>query len=135
MKGIKAGRHILISGLVLAVLLLTLSLCTITALADGQDPASGKQLVIRVVEDDEELFDLGDRAVPLAAFPGASQTSQPDGSGTRHIVLMAVMLVCVVAFAIYYGHNEKKLIRLRNQATKAEYRWMINRRQSADQSR
>ena len=135
MKRIKAGRHILISLLVLAILLMTLGLYSITALADGQGPASGKHLVIKVVEDEGELFDLQDRAVPLAAFPGTSQnSSQPDGSGARHIVLMAVMLACVVVFAIYYGHNEKKLIRLRNKATRAEYRWMLHRRQAAEQS-
>ena len=133
MKRIKAGRHILVSGLVLAILLLTLSLCTITALADKQEPTSGKHLVIRVVEEEEDtLYDLQDRAVPLAAFPGASQQEQTDDSGSRHVILMAVMLAVVVGYVFYRGRSEMKLIRLRRRAAQVEYGWMLERTSSAE---
>lgn len=134
MKRIKAGRHILVSVLVLAILLMTLSLCTITAMADKQEPTSGKHLVIKVVEEEEDatLYDLGDSEVPLAAFPGVSQQAQTDDSGSRHVVLMAVMLAVVVGYVFYRGRSEMKLIRLRRRAAQVEYGWMLERTSSAE---
>ena len=128
MGRIKAGRHIFVTGLVLAILLMTLSLCTITTLAEEQEPTSGKHLVIKIVEEEEDgLYDLKNSEVPLAAFPGVSQQEKKDDSGSRHVVLMAVMLAVVVGFVFYCGRSETKLIRLRRRAAQVEYGWMLER--------
>lgn len=125
MKRIKAGRHILISGLVIAILLMTLSICTVTAFAAEQESSSGKHLVIKVVEEEEEVLDIKDSEVPLAAFPGFSKKTQADQEGSLYIVLMAVMLVSAIGFVFYRSRGERRLSRLRQKNARARYLSMV----------
>ena len=86
--------------------------------------ASEKQLVIKVVED-EELVDIDDYDIPLSFF---SVDAQDAKAGTRHIILMSAMLACVIFYVVYQGISEKKLITLRKQAALAQQQLMRENR-------
>ena len=83
-----------------------------------------KHLVIKVIED-EELMDIEDEDIPLSFY---SEGSAQDRSGTRHLILMSLMLACVIIYVIYQTVNEKKLIELRKRAAGAQYRRMTGNR-------
>lgn len=83
-----------------------------------------KHLVIKVVED-EELMDIEDEDIPLSFY---SEGREETRSGTRHLILMSAMLVCVIIYVIYQTVNEKKLIELRKRAAGAQYRRMTGYR-------
>ena len=83
-----------------------------------------KHLVIKVIED-EDLVDIDDEDIPLSFY---SEGRAEDRSGTRHIILMSVMLACVIIYVVYQGVNEKKLIELRNRAATAQYQRMTENR-------
>lgn len=88
----------------------------------AEESSQEKHLVIKVIED-EELIDIEDYDVPLASF------TDGQNAGTRHVVLMAVMLSCMICYVLYEGRNERKLIDLRKQAAKAQRQMMmVNRR-------
>ncbi|MBR3400969.1 MAG: hypothetical protein IKG67_01885 [Parasporobacterium sp.] len=83
-----------------------------------------KHLVIKVIED-EDLVDIDDEDIPLSFY---SEGRAEERSGTRHIILMSVMLACAVIYVVYQGVNEKKLIELRKRAAAAQYQRMTENR-------
>ena len=111
----------------LAMILLAAAGSTAILRTLAQEPSrEEKHLVIKVVED-EELVEIDDFEVPLAAY---SAGSEDHSSGTRHLILMAGMLVCLILFVFYQGRNEKKLIFLRIQAAKAQRQRMTANRKT-----
>lgn len=82
----------------------------------------GKHLVISVVED-LEAIDIEDYPVPLGAFPDT-----PNSSGNRHIAMMAGLLLLVCVYAGLRIRQEKRLVMLKKEAARAEYRMMSERR-------
>ena len=83
-----------------------------------------KHLVIKVVED-EDLMDIEDEDIPLSFF---SEGREETRSGTRHLILMSLMLACVIIYVVYQVVNEKKLIELRKRAAAAQYQKMTGNR-------
>ena len=94
------------------------------AVTAEESDQSEKHLVIKIVED-EELLEIDDYDVPLAAF---SEETQDQRTGIRHIILMSAMLACVTVFVLYQSVNEKKLIALRRKAALAQHRVMTENR-------
>ena len=92
------------------------------------ETTSEKQLVITVVEDIPAM-DIEENEVPLAAFPDTA-----GRSGTRHAVLMGLVLACVLAYVIYMGRYEKKLAVLRHKAARAEYDMLKAAREEKERS-
>lgn len=85
-----------------------------------------KHLVIKVVEDEGEMIEFDDYDTPLSSFSAMPYTA--DSSGTRHLVIMSVMLACVLLYVFYQGVNEKKLNELRKQAARAQKHMMTAER-------
>ena len=110
--------------IILAVFICGVILTNASDLTSGGPSKDSKQLVIKVVED-EDLVDIDDYDVPLSSF---SLGDAQKNAGTRHIILMSAMLGCVIVYVIYQGRNEKKLISLRSQAAKAQHLMMTENR-------
>ena len=116
-------------GAIALIVALTCGMFSIIASAApaGEASQTGKNLVIKVVEDEGEMIDIDDYDVPLSAF--SAMPSAQDNSGTRHLVMMSAMLACVLLFVVYQGVHEKKLVTLRRRAARAQDHMMTAERQ------
>ena len=114
----RRNRRLHRSGGFAALLALTLLFACMVQPVMAEDDSEEKTLVITVLED-IPAEDIDDAEVPLAAFPAAEDHS------TRHIALMGLTLLAVIAYAIYFGVYDTKLMRLRQEAAAAEHRAVL----------
>ncbi|MBQ3755921.1 MAG: hypothetical protein II873_02235 [Oscillospiraceae bacterium] len=103
--------------LLLAIVLFTL-LTTPRAYADMED---GRKLVVTVVEE-IPAEEIEDDDVPLASF---TEIASDITDGTRHVLLMGLLLLLVVVYVLYFIAYEKRLNALRWQAAEAENGWHV----------
>ena len=106
--------------LLLVILSFEISKAAAPAIFAEESGQAKKHLVIKVIED-EELMDIEDEDIPLSFF---SEGREETRSGTRHLILMSLMLACVILYVVYQTVNEKKLIELRKRAAAAQYQKM-----------
>ena len=110
--------------LLLVILSFEISKAAAPAIFAEESGQAKKHLVIKVIED-EELMDIEDEDIPLSFF---SEGREETRSGTRHLILMSLMLACVILYVVYQTVNEKKLIELRKRAAAAQYQKMTGNR-------
>jgi len=118
-----------LAGIICTLALLFAGLFAAGVQVYAEEPASAggnEQLVITVVEDIPAV-DIEENEVPLAAYPNSQMRN-----GTRHVILMGLAFLCVLAYVLYMGRSEKKLSRLRLEAADVEYRLMQAKRREKE---
>lgn len=128
-----SGKTVWQRGLIFLILTFLLCIPVLTS-AENTAAEEKRELTITVVEDGEEILEIQDRAVPLAAFPGAEPQAVPR-NGERHVFLMGAALLAVIAYVWYFSRYEKRLFRLRREAAEAEHRFLEQRRRERENLR
>ena len=102
------------------------------ALADDTAPdeaapgeAGEQRELIIEVEEELPVNEIEDEEVPLAGWPSADSASaaEPEhrtASGLRHAAMMAVFLIAVILYTIYFVMYDKRLYGLRREAARRE---------------
>ncbi len=113
------ARRALFAAASVCLLLAMALFALLTAPRAYADTEEGKKLVVTVVEE-IPAEEIEDDEVPLTSF---SEIGSDITGGTRHVLMMSLVLVLLVMYVLYFSAFEKRLNALRWKAAEAENAW------------